>query len=235
MDYYKRDKIEVIYRKNNRILYNYHIHCNTINIVIVLKGNLILEYEGDIITLSSEEVFCVMPFCLHKLSSDDICSLLMISIYLDDFIQKGDSVLVNDIKDFLIYYNIFCNKTILLNITKVLSNIYINSEYLKEIKKKNDYIRLFDGTKTLDEMASIMNYSKYHFLRKFKSIIKITPHKLKQIRMIRMAQEMFKTGQVSDEVIKCLNYYDQSHFIKQFKHIVGITPSEYIAAVKSIK
>ena len=82
-------------------------------------------------------------------------------------------------------------------------------------------------------MAGLMNYSKYHFLRKFKSDIRITPHKLKQIRMIRKAQKMFSTGQVPDEVIKCLNYYDQSHFIKQFKHVVGITPSEYIAAVKS--
>lgn len=50
--------------------------------------------------------------------------------------------------------------------------------------------------------------------------------------MIRKAQKMFRTGQVSEEVIKCLNYYDQSHFIKQFKQVVGITPSEYIVAVK---
>lgn len=235
LNYYKKRGIEAIYRKNNRILYDYHIHCNTINIGIVLQGKLIWENEGDIITLSPEEVFCVMPFCLHRLSSDSISSLLMMSISLDDFIQKGDNVLLYDIKDFLLYYNIFCNRTILLNIAKVLSDIYINSDYLREIEKKNAYIKLLDETETLDEMAGLMNYSKYHFLRKFKNVIRITPHKLKQIRMVRKAQEMFNTGEIPGEVIKYLNYYDQSHFIKQFKHIVGVTPTEYMDAVKRSK
>lgn len=233
LDYYKRAGIEAIYRKNDRIIYNHHIHCNTINIGIVLQGSLIWENEGYIRTLSSEEMFCVMPFCLHKLISDGTCSLLMISVSLDDFMKKRDSVLLHDIEDCLLCYDISCSETILLNITKVLSGIDINSDYLREIEKKKEYIKLLDVTKTLDEMADLMNYSKYHFLRKFKSDIRITPHKLKQIRMIRKAQKMFSTGQVPDEVIKCLNYYDQSHFIKQFKQVVGITPSEYIVAVKS--
>lgn len=233
LNYYKRAGIEAIYRKNDRVLYNYHIHCNTVNIGIVLRGNLIWENEGDVKILSSEEAFCVMPFCSHKLTSDGVCSLLMISVSLDDFIKKRDNVLLHDIKDCLLCYDIFCSETLLLNITKVLSGICINSDYLREIERKKDYIKLLDVTKTLDEMAGLMNYSKYHFLRKFKSDIRITPHKLKQIRMIRKAQKMFSTGQVPNEVIKCLNYYDQSHFIKQFKHVVGITPSEYIAAVKS--
>ena len=84
LNYYKRAGIEAIYRKNDRVLYNYHIHCNTVNIGIVLRGNLIWENEGDVKILSSEEAFCVMPFCSHKLTSDGVCSLLMISVSLDD-------------------------------------------------------------------------------------------------------------------------------------------------------
>lgn len=37
LNYYKRAGIEAIYRKNDRVLYNYHIHCNTVNIGIVLR------------------------------------------------------------------------------------------------------------------------------------------------------------------------------------------------------
>lgn len=232
LNYYKRAGIEAIYRKKDKILYNYHIHCNTINIGIILQGNLIWENEGEVQTLSSEEVFCVMPFCSHRLTSDGACSLLMISVPLDDFVKKRDSALLHDIKGCLLCNDILCSETILLNLTKELSGVCVDSGYLRAIEKKKNYIKLLDVTKTLDEMADLMNYSKYHFLRKFKSDIRITPHKLKQIRMIRKAQKMFSTGQVPDEVIKCLNYYDQSHFIKQFKQVVGITPSEYIAVVK---
>lgn len=122
-----------------------------------------------------------MPFCSHKLTSDEVCSLLMISVSLDDFIKKRATGILHDIKDCLLYYDIFCSENLLQNITKVLSTICINSDYLREIEKKKDYIKLLDVTKTLDEMADLMNYSKYYFLRKFKSDIRITPHKLKQI------------------------------------------------------
>lgn len=232
LNYYKRKDIEAIYRKNKKIFYDYHIHCNTINIGIILQGNLLLENEGDKITLSPERVFCIMPFCLHRLSSDNNCSLVMFSITLGTFIQKGNNVLLHDIKDILLYYNIFCNKTILSNVEKLLSNINVNSDYIIELERKKDYVKLLEETETLDEMADLMNYSKYHFLRKFKSVTKITPHKLKQIRMIRKAQEMFNTGRNTAEVIRYLNYCDQSHFIKQFKYVVGVTPTEYIDAIK---
>jgi len=79
----------------------------------------------------------------------------------------------------------------------------------------------------LHNIAEEAHFSKYHFLRLFKSIYGKTPYQyLIEIRITK-AQQLLKEGKIVSEVCFAVGFESLSSFASLFKKVAGISPSSY--------
>jgi AraC-like DNA-binding protein len=81
----------------------------------------------------------------------------------------------------------------------------------------------------LDNISDEAYFSKYHFIRLFKSIYGKTPYQyLKQVR-IKKAQELLREERTVTEVYLLVGFESLSSFSGLIKHMVGVSPSIFLA------
>lgn len=104
------------------------------------------------------------------------------------------------------------------------------SEYISRINKAFDYIEAnIQNQFSLQELASVANFSKFHFHRIFYSIVGETPFQFITRIRIEKAATLLKSAKkdsISDIAFKC-GFTDISIFSRNFKAIFGISASEY--------
>ena len=87
----------------------------------------------------------------------------------------------------------------------------------------------------LGNIADEAYFSKFHFIRQFKSIYRKTPHQYLIFVRIEKAMELLKTGVPVSEACYAVGFESLSSFSALFKRIVGITPSTYLTQHQKIK
>lgn len=90
--------------------------------------------------------------------------------------------------------------------------------------------RLFDQLETnhsLHDLALDAGVSRYHLIRKFKSVYGLSPHALQIDERIKRAKELLKQGATIAEASTQLGFADQAHFQRNFKKRLAITPKQY--------
>lgn len=81
---------------------------------------------------------------------------------------------------------------------------------------------------SLDDLASLVYLSPYHFVRLFKAELGIPPHAyLIQLRVHR-AKALLAQGLPIAAVAQHVGFTDQSHLSRHFKRIVGVPPGQYV-------
>ena len=87
----------------------------------------------------------------------------------------------------------------------------------------------------LDNISDEAYFSKFHFIRLFKTIYGKTPHQyLMSVRMDK-AQLLFRAGHSVSDVCFLVGFDSLTSFSGLFKRIVGISPSIYLANQQRIK
>lgn len=86
-----------------------------------------------------------------------------------------------------------------------------------------------DRKMSLDEVASAVGISRYHFLRVFKEQTGLSPHAFRTQRRIGAAQRLLKKGVPLSQVALATGFSDQSHFTNRFRQYIGATPRQYIS------
>lgn len=80
----------------------------------------------------------------------------------------------------------------------------------------------------LDDLAAATSLSKFHLLRLFKTVYRISPYQYQVKRRMEYAAMLLKTGKRSvQEISFMLNYADQQAFSKLFKKHFGKSPIEF--------
>ena len=79
----------------------------------------------------------------------------------------------------------------------------------------------------LDNIADEAYFSKFHFIRLFKTIYNKTPHQYLTMIRIEKAKMLLKTNVLVSEVCYAVGFESISSFTGLFKRTVGITPSAY--------
>jgi len=106
------------------------------------------------------------------------------------------------------------------------------TEYISRINKTLDYIDAnIENPMTLGELASVANFSKYHFNRIFHSIVGETPFQfIQRVRIERAAMLMLTNRKmtVSEVALRC-GFTDLSVFSRNFKASFGVSPTRYRA------
>lgn len=81
---------------------------------------------------------------------------------------------------------------------------------------------------SLTELAAVANLSHYHFARKFKNKMGMTPLQYLADRRVEMAKRLLRTTSDSlVEISMACGFASQSHFGTVFKKVTGTTPASY--------
>jgi AraC family transcriptional regulator len=104
------------------------------------------------------------------------------------------------------------------------------SEYISRINKILDYIDTnLESPMTLDELASVASFSKYHFNRIFHSVVRETPFQfIMRVRIEKAAMLLLTNTKITvSEVAHKCGFADISVFSRNFKSFFGVSPGRY--------
>lgn len=98
-----------------------------------------------------------------------------------------------------------------------------------------DYIEAgIDQDLDLASLANVAAMSVYHFARRFKETVGMSPHSYVLSRRIRRAQEMLNCDRSSlVQVASACGFSSQAHFTAAFHRLLGVTPGGYRHVVSS--
>ncbi len=105
-----------------------------------------------------------------------------------------------------------------------LPKIYL---YRRIVQAKLFIDRNYEESIDAGEIADEACYSKFHFIRTFKSIYGKTPHQYLTSVRIEKAKELLETGTSVTEACFSVGFDSLGSFITLFKRRAEITPSEY--------
>ena len=79
----------------------------------------------------------------------------------------------------------------------------------------------------VEDLATHVHMSKYHFLRKFKEITGVTVHAfVTNKRLIRACEEIRQGISIQQVYLDC-GFTDYSSFLRNFKAAFGVSPGKY--------
>ncbi len=86
-----------------------------------------------------------------------------------------------------------------------------------------------DSEISLDDLASVVHLSPYHFARRFKASIGLPPHQYVITRRIERAKQLLRGGDDLSlaQIAARAGFWDQGHFTRHFKRLVGVTPKRF--------
>ena len=86
----------------------------------------------------------------------------------------------------------------------------------------------YQQTLTLAEMAAAAALSPYHFLRRFRQIVGMTPHQfLIRKRLQEAAISLRRTHESITSIALRVGFGDLSNFTRTFRHAFGVSPGVY--------
>ena len=88
--------------------------------------------------------------------------------------------------------------------------------------------RLTDQLK-IDELAARAGVSRAHFIRRFRDVTGMSPHRYITLRRIEKAKELLLSGrhQGLAQIALDVGFGNQSHFTQVFHAVTGVTPSQF--------
>jgi len=142
---------------------------------------------------------------------------LFVSVYSKDDSMEIEIKLIDVLSYLIKHYT---------HTTKTYDNSFHNESI---INSSIEYIQdMIESNISLDDLASNVHLSKYHFIRVFKQHLGITPHNYIIANKIQKAKTKIIQGESLIEASINLGFSDQSHFIRNFKKIYGYTPKKLI-------
>jgi len=79
----------------------------------------------------------------------------------------------------------------------------------------------------LENIADEAFFSKFHFIRLFRSVYHKTPHQYLSFTRIEKAKQLLSTGMAAAQVCYAVGFESVSSFTGLFKRTTGLTPSAY--------
>jgi AraC family transcriptional regulator len=99
----------------------------------------------------------------------------------------------------------------------------------RQVRLVVDYIEnhLTEKT-TISELAALLDLTRFHFIRAFKQVVGMPPHKFMVLRRIDRAKELLERGDISvTEVASQAGFNSITQLTKAFRRVVGTTPSAF--------
>lgn len=88
---------------------------------------------------------------------------------------------------------------------------------------------------TLDCLAGIAGFSRFHLVRAFRRTLSLTPYAYLTGRRVARAKTLLMGERPLSAVALDCGFYDQSHLNRTFKAWVGVTPGQYRQGSNSVQ
>ncbi len=88
---------------------------------------------------------------------------------------------------------------------------------------------------TIDEVAKLSGYSKYHFCSRFKALTGMTYMNYLNSVRVSYACLLLRNGESVQSVCRSTGFENVSHFIQIFKRVQHITPHQYAVQQKNLQ
>lgn len=105
-----------------------------------------------------------------------------------------------------------------------------NAEYISRINRVLDYIEAnIEEELSLEEIASVANFSKFHFNRIFYAFIGETLFEyIQRVKIEKAAQMLLYTDEIPvTEIAFTFGYSSISVFSRAFKNVLGVSPTQW--------
>ena len=103
----------------------------------------------------------------------------------------------------------------------VQAKLFIDANYADEID--------------LDNISDEAYFSKFHFIRLFRTIYGKTPHQYLTSVRIEKAIQLLRSGKTVSEVCSLVGFNSLTSFSGLFKRIAGMSPSTYLTQQQQMK
>lgn len=236
--YFHSDFVEIIYSKNTCFSYPEHNHCSIYTLAFLLAGKIMLKRKNSVLTVDENHFFVIPPYEPHALISHGEYEMLTLCIK-KEFVKSLDLTgLTAEINRRLypliiqgtLPYTISRQVVSAMNEVAVLMNEPFvsgraNIEWVKDMIERSP-----ENPLEIKRFAGLISMSEYHFIREFKRVVGLAPHKFQIQNRVRKAQRLLTQDIPLTEVALAAGFYDQSHFIRHFKRAVGLAPGDYRSA-----
>lgn len=249
--YKKSAGITALSAKLDDFIYKKHSH-HEFAIGVTLKGIQEYSLEGSLKFSHPDGVMFFNPEQIHDGKAHDKSGLEYVMLYIEPELLL-EAFEMNDMFKFMnpIVYNphirqkiLSLSKSILigedeavsnelfLSLTDSIASKEIPKDYHQDelpIKNAKDILQSIEGNSfRLEEVSSLLNLSKFQFIRKFKAKTGITPYQYFLNAKVEQARKSLgKNKDVYQTVVEC-GFFDLTHLNKHFKSIYGITAHEYV-------
>ncbi|KKK33550.1 AraC family transcriptional regulator [Salinicoccus sediminis] len=256
--YKKAGDITALSARLDEFTYKKHSH-HEYAIGVTLKGIQEYDLEGSRQLSHPEGVMFFNPEQIHDGKAHDETGLEYVMLYIEPELLMEAS----EIGEMFKFTNpVIYNRNIrqkVLNLSNsiltgrdeaVINELFLNlsdSFAKKEIpldhyeddlavKDAKDILHSIEGnTFRLEEVSSLLNLSKFQFIRKFKAQTGITPYQYFLNSKVEQARKSLeRNNDIYQTVAEC-GFFDLTHLNRHFKSIYGITAYDYVMHLKSKK
>ncbi len=231
--------IELILCIDSEISYPVHNHVSVLTIGLVLRGSILLTAGEDHYTCRKDGSFTILPYVPHSIEAQGPYSLLTLCISKNIISNYSKGEIKNNICHLLAAASELelteAQTFQLLHRLDSLNNPSLSHPVEPFIDSAKTQMERCPETKlSIDEMARSLHISKYHFIRRFKQAVGLTPHQFQIQNRVRKAQHMLNDVASIAEVALIAGFCDQSHFVRYFERYVGLTPTVYRLSCKPL-
>lgn len=150
--------------------------------------------------------------------------------YFDQLINNNNSTLTIDFFYELANQLILSQNKLNRRINKISSKrITTRYETYRRLEIGREYIEAnLHASFDLEVISQVSCLSKYHFIRLFKEVYNITPHRyylLKKLNILHHRLSLLNSQDSINDLILSFGFSNYSVFYKQFKQIYGVAPS----------
>lgn len=231
--------IELILCIDSEISYPVHNHVSVLTIGLVLRGSILLTVGENHYTCRKGSSFTILPYVSHSIEAQGPYSLLTLCISKNIISNYSKGEIKNNICHLLAAASELeltdAQTFQLLHRLDSLNNPSLSHPVEPFIDSAKTQMERCPETKlSIDEMARSLHISKYHFIRRFKQAVGLTPHQFQIQNRVRKAQHMLNNVASIAEVALIAGFCDQSHFVRYFERYVGLTPTVYRLSCKPL-
>jgi AraC-like DNA-binding protein len=242
--------------ENHSSCFALHWH-DRMEIIIIKKGNMTVEYCGEQILLKQDEMIVVLPRMAHKgYTTDSYVEYDVLMFDIQSFYNKtavSHEMLPQIFNGSAKFETVISKKEIIKCVDEICNNKNLHSleiislvykflyllyeNHLTELNKESNrsvtqFIDYIEENFALDLNTAMLSrkfgYCPEHFCRKFKEATGITPMTYLKIYRLEQALKKIQTSEQSiSEIATQCGYYDANYFTRCFKAHYGVPPSYY--------